>query len=31
MNQGFIFGTVVGGLLVDLQDILKLLSLRGDK
>jgi hypothetical protein len=31
MEQGFIFCSIVGGLLVDLQDILELFSLRRDE
>jgi hypothetical protein len=31
VDQGFIFCTIVGGLVVDLQDVLELLFLRRDK
>jgi hypothetical protein len=31
MDQGFVFCTVVGGLVMNLQDLLELLSLRRDK
>jgi hypothetical protein len=31
VDQGFIFCTVVGGLVMNLQDVLELLSLRRDK
>jgi hypothetical protein len=31
VDQGFIFCSIVGGFVVDLQDVLELFPLRGDK
>jgi hypothetical protein len=30
MNEGFIFGAIVGSLVVDVQDVLQVITLRGD-